>query len=75
MAEPAARLWQGRGTSALSHRARDVFQLRRERVADVAEKSGTMVPKCTCGPGRSACHCWAWPGNPWGRSAWTAVLA
>jgi hypothetical protein len=36
MAERAARLRQRDGTSVSSHRARDLFQLRRERVAGVA---------------------------------------
>jgi hypothetical protein len=36
MAERAARLRQRDGTSASSHHARDLFQLRRERVAGVA---------------------------------------
>jgi hypothetical protein len=45
MAERAARLRQRDGTSASSHHARDLFQLRRERVAGVALKSGTIVPR------------------------------
>jgi len=42
MAGPAARLRRQGGTSASSHRAHDVFQSRGERVAGVAEKSGTI---------------------------------
>jgi len=55
MAGPAARLRRRCGTSASSHRAHDVFQSRGERVAGVAEKSGTIVPRRACA---------AWPHVP-----------